>query len=323
MPNNHSRGPAVICLMGPTACGKTRLAVELVQQRPVEIISVDSAQVYRDMNIGSGKPDSATLKLAPHRLIDIRDPAEPYSAADFRQDALQQIREVISKGRTPLLVGGTMLYFKVLRDGLADLPVADPDIRRQIDRLAELQGWQAVHDRLAEVDPASAQRIHPNDPQRLQRALEVYMVTGRSMTQIHKTGRIEAAAGTGFPFSLYFLAIQPEDRSVLHSVIDKRFREMLFDGLVEEVETLFRREDLNPDLPSIRSVGYRQVWQYLAGDLSYDGMVEKGIIATRQLAKRQMTWLRSWSDLHVLTTELTGQKKSLDNALKFVDSVSI
>jgi len=309
--------------MGPTASGKTRLAVELVRQRPMEIISVDSAQVYRDMNIGSGKPDATTLSLAPHRLIDIRDPAEPYSAAEFRQDALKQIREVISKGRTPLLVGGTMLYFKVLRDGLADLPVADPLVRQQIDRMAEIQGWQAVHQRLAQVDPESAIRIHPNDPQRLQRALEIYLVSGQSMTELHKTGRIDAAGGDGFPFTLHFMAICPEDRSKLHTEIDNRFRRMLIDGLVQEVEMLFAREDLSPDLPSIRSVGYRQVWQYLAGDLNYDGMVEKGIIATRQLAKRQMTWLRSWNDLHILTTELTGQKKSLANALKFVDFVSI
>ncbi|MEQ8954330.1 MAG: tRNA (adenosine(37)-N6)-dimethylallyltransferase MiaA [Gammaproteobacteria bacterium] len=300
--------------MGPTASGKTAMAVEMVQRKPLQIISVDSAQVYRGMDIGTGKPDRETLRAAPHRLLDIRDPAEPYSASEFRDDALREIAAVVAAGDTPLLVGGTMLYFKALRDGLAALPQADPDTRGEIEELAAAQGWERVHAELARVDPESARRIHPNDPQRLQRALEVYLVSGQTMTEIHS--RKTQSGGTGLPWELHFFAIQPPDRGVLHERIGQRFGQMLDSGLVEEVRKLHRRDDLNPLLPSIKSVGYRQVWQYLEGQLSYDGMVEKSIIATRQLAKRQLTWLRSWEKLHNLNDPSAN---SIDKVLNYLD----
>jgi len=317
----ESRRPVVFCLMGPTASGKTALAVELVRRLPVEIVSVDSAQVYRGMDIGSGKPDRETLAIAPHRLLDIADPAEPYSAADFRHDATREVQQIISLGRIPLLVGGTMLYFKVLRDGLARLPAADPSIRAEIEKLAGYRGWAAVHARLAQVDPESAARIHPNDPQRLQRALEVYLATGQTMTALHAA---ESAAGPGsadaLPWDLRFLAIIPAQRQRLHEQIAQRYQSMLALGFVEEVEALFARGDLTPDLPAIKSVGYRQIWQYLSGEIDYDEMVERGIIATRQLAKRQLTWLRSWPEL----TDLGGpDDKSLSRLLNIVESATI
>lgn len=287
--------PLVLCLMGPTASGKTAVAVDLVQRLPLEIISVDSAQIYRDLNIGTGKPGAETLRLAPHRLIDILDAAEVYSAADFCRDAVAEIETVLSRGNTPLLVGGTMLYFKALRDGLAVLPRADQKIRQEIETMAVAQGWEAVHAQLQSIDPESAARIHPNDPQRLQRALEVYLVTGRTLTALHKQ---EKQTGSGrSPYNFHFMAIQPADRSVLHNRITDRFQLMLEAGLEQEVAAMYTREDLHSLLPSIKSVGYRQMWQYLAGELHYDEMVEKSIIATRQLAKRQLTWLRSWQDL--------------------------
>ncbi|MES2626911.1 MAG: tRNA (adenosine(37)-N6)-dimethylallyltransferase MiaA [Pseudomonadota bacterium] len=288
--------------MGPTACGKTRAAVEFVQQYPCEIISVDSAMVYKGLDIGSGKPDHATLAIAPHRLIDIRDPAEPYSAAEFRTDAIREINAVLAKGKIPLLVGGTMLYFKVLRDGLASMPAAVPAVRQRILDLAESEGWQAVHARLQQVDPEAALRIHPNDPQRLQRALEVYEITGKSLTELH--GEPTATQGEALPCELKFVAMLPADRSALHQVIAERFHTMLDQGLVDEVAGLRARGDLDKDLPAIRSVGYRQVWEYLDGATDYATMVEKGIAATRQLAKRQLTWLRSWPDLTALPCTL-------------------
>ena len=298
--------------MGPTASGKTAMALELVKRLPVQIISVDSAQVYRGMDIGTGKPDAATQKLAPHRLIDIKDPSEIYSASEFRHDALREISQVLAAGDIPLLVGGTMLYFKALRDGLADLPQADPDIRADIENLAREQGWEAVHARLGKVDPESAHRIHPNDPQRLQRALEVYLVTGRSMTELH---REDSPGSTELPYKLHFLAIQPLSREQLHEQIALRFRQMLEQGLLEEVRQLHRRGDLHPMLPSIKSVGYRQVWQHLEGQLSYDDMVEKSIIATRQLAKRQLTWLRGWENLLSLNDPSAN---SIDKVLNYL-----
>lgn len=287
--------PVVLCLMGPTASGKTAVAVDLVQRLPLEIISVDSAQIYRGLDIGTGKPTAETLRLAPHRLIDILDAAEVYSAADFCRDAVTEIEAVLSRGNTPLLVGGTMLYFKALRDGLAMLPRADMQVRLEIEEMALAQGWEAVHAQLQSIDPESAARIHPNDPQRLQRALEVYRVTGRTLTDLHKQGK---RLDTGLaPYEFHFMAIQPVARSVLHDRIAARFRQMLAAGLEQEVAGLYARKDLHPLLPSIKSVGYRQMWQYLDGELHYDEMVEKSIIATRQLAKRQLTWLRSWQDL--------------------------
>lgn len=308
----------VICLMGPTAAGKTALAVELVQRRPLEIVSVDSVQVYRGMDIGAGKPEPQLLSKAPHRLIDICDPAQPYSAADFRDDALREIREIHAVGKTPLLVGGAMLYFHVLRNGLATMPTADPAVRLKIERQAAQEGWEAIHRRLAEVDPEAAARIHPNDPQRLQRALEVYCVTGKPLSSFHferKSGQSRSTL-----CRLHSLAVHPVQRSVLHQRIDSRFRDMLTAGLVAEVESLYRRGDLHPGLPSMKAVGYRQVWQYLDGGIAYPEMVDKSIAATRQLAKRQLTWLRGWPELHRVTEDAG---KNLGEVLKFVDSLAI
>lgn len=310
-------GADVICLTGPTAAGKTALAVELAQRRPLEIISVDSAQIYRGMDIGTGKPDARTRTLAPHRLIDIRDPADPYSAANFREDALREISDIVGNGKTPLLVGGSMLYFQVLRKGLAAMPAADPGVRRQIEEQAAREGWEAIHRRLREVDPEAAARIHPNDPQRLQRALEVYLLSGEKISNFHDERKNQSSGSTSF--RLHFLALHPAERSVLHDRIESRFRQMLSDGLIAEVETLHRRDDLHPGLPSMKSVGYRQIWQYLDGETSYPEMVEKGVAATRQLAKRQLTWLRGWSETRNLTED---SERNLDEALKFVDSLA-
>jgi tRNA dimethylallyltransferase len=302
--------PPAICLVGPTACGKTRAAVELVQAGPFDIISVDSALVYRGLDIGSGKPDAVTLAQAPHRLIDIRDPREPYSAADFRRDAVAEMSKVVAAGKTPLLVGGTMLYFKALRDGLAVMPSATPEIRLQIEALAAREGWEAVHQRLAEVDPKAAARIHPNDPQRLQRALEVYEVGGRSLSDLHaeqSQGRSFGEQAPDLPCELIFIGMVPTDRAALHQLIAERFQQMLTAGLIDEVKALKARGDLAETLPSIRSVGYRQVWEFLDGLYDYDSMSEKAIAATRQLAKRQLTWMRSWSSLHQLASSLTNK----------------
>ncbi len=294
--------PPAICLMGPTACGKTRIAVELAQNGPFEIISVDSALVYKGLDIGSGKPDSATLARAPHRLINIRDPSQPYSAAEFRADAIREMNDIVARGKLPLLVGGTMLYFKVLRDGLAAMPSATPVIRQRILDLATAEGWTAVHARLQQVDPQAAARIHPNDPQRLQRALEVYEATGVPLSALHAARPLGQTAD--LPCELVFVAMLPAQRAQLHQKISDRFHAMLAAGLIEEVAALKQRSDLHADLPSIRSVGYRQVWEYLDGITDYDTMIGKGIAATRQLAKRQLTWLRSWPALHELTCSL-------------------
>lgn len=312
------RTPA-ICLLGPTASGKTALAIELVRRLPCEIINVDSAQIYRDMDIGTGKPDAATLALAPHRLLSFLDPAQVYSASLFREDALREMADIRARGRIPLLVGGTMLYFKALRDGLAAMPGADPQIREQITATALEQGWAAVHAQLQRVDPESAQRIHPNDPQRLQRALEIFLVSGKSMTQWHRESLV-APAGPVNHLGLHFLSIQPRSRDVLHDRIAKRFRLMLEQGLVAEVEALRGRGDLTLAMPSMRAVGYRQVWQYITGELAFDAMVEQGIIATRQLAKRQITWLRSWENLQDFDSE---NPETLELILKFVDRIAI
>jgi len=304
--------------MGPTASGKTSLAVDLVQQHPFQIVSVDSAQIYRQMDIGTGKPQKGVLDIAPHRLIDFIDPAVPYSASQFRVDAFREIDEILDVDDTPLLVGGTMLYFRVLRDGLANMPHADPEIRAEIEKLAQEQGWEAVHRQLAAVDPDSAARIHPNDPQRIQRALEVYRVSGKTMTSFHT--KMQAQQEALLPYNLHFFAIQPEDRGVLHDQIETRFRQMLNEGLVDEVQALRARGDLNHQLPSIKSVGYRQVWQYLDDEIDYDGMVERSIIATRQLAKRQLTWLRSWPSLQSLSN---SSAHSVQHVLKYMDTISI
>ncbi|WP_394205903.1 tRNA (adenosine(37)-N6)-dimethylallyltransferase MiaA [Shewanella waksmanii] len=286
--------PTIMTLMGPTASGKTALAIELVEQHDCEIISVDSALIYRQMDIGSAKPDAAELARAPHRLIDIRDPSESYSAADFRQDALTEIEDILSKGKTPLLVGGTMMYFKALLEGLSPLPAADDAIRAQIAAEAEDKGWQAMHDELAQFDAVAAARIHPNDPQRLSRAIEVYRISGKSLTELTQT-KSEA-----LPYNVAQFGISPKDRKQLHLSIEERFKLMLNQGFIEEVERLKSRGDLHLDLPSMRCVGYRQVWQYLDGDYDYNTMVEKAVVATRQLAKRQLTWLRGWPELNWL-----------------------
>lgn len=317
--------PPAIFLMGPTAAGKTDLALELARVLPCDLISVDSALVYRGMDIGTAKPERVVLDAFPHALIDIRDPAESYSAAEFRADALAAMAESAARGRIPLLVGGTMLYYKALLEGLADMPSADPAIRAELEARAAAEGWEALHRELAEVDPQSAARIHPNDPQRLTRALEVYRLSGLSMTE-HRlrqaAGNPDAGtSGAGqLPYTVAQLAIAPAQRQVLHDRIAQRFRVMLEQGFVEEVEALRRRSDLHAGLPSIRAVGYRQVWEYLDGELSRDDMVERGIIATRQLAKRQFTWLRGWENLHWLDSLACD---NLSRALKYLESVSI
>ena len=278
----------IISLMGPTASGKTAFAMELYDKYPIDIISVDSALIYRGMDIGSAKPTKQEQQEYPHKLIDICDPAESYSAANFRHDAIEEIEKSLSNGRTPLLVGGTMLYFKALIEGLSPLPAADSDIRQQIEEKANKLGWQAIHEELKKVDPVSAQRIHPNDPQRLNRALEVYLISGKSLSELTQE------SGEALPYDIMQLAIMPEDRAELHQRIEQRFLQMLDQGFEDEVKTLMLRSDLHTNLPSIRCVGYRQMWEYLNGDISYDEMVFKGICATRQLAKRQITWLRGW-----------------------------
>lgn len=317
--------PPAIFLMGPTAAGKTDLAIELTKVLPCELISVDSALVYRGMDIGTAKPSKALLNTYPHRLIDILDPSQSYSAADFRTDALHAMAEITARGKIPLLVGGTMLYFKALLEGLADMPAADAEIRAQIEAQAASQGWQALHDELASIDPVSAARIHPNDPQRLVRALEVFRVSGMSMTahreqQSAQSAQASASGLHQLPYTVANLAIAPTDRKVLHDRIAVRFRQMLDEGFVEEVVALRSRGDLHSNLPSIRAVGYRQVWDHLDGKLTRDEMQERGIIATRQLAKRQFTWLRSWQDLHWLDSLACD---NLPRALKYLGSVSI
>ena len=317
--------PPAIFLMGPTASGKTDLALALADALPCELISVDSALIYRGMDIGTAKPDKATLARYPHRLVDIRDPAESYSAAEFRSDALAAMAEITARGRIPLLVGGTMLYYKALLEGLADMPGADPAVRAELEAWAEDAGWETLHRELERVDPQSATRIHPNDPQRLIRALEVYRVSGLSMTQhrMRQTAQKSTpeAAGTGqLPYTVAQFAIAPEQRKVLHERIALRFRLMLEQGFIEEVEALRLRGDLHAGLPSIRAVGYRQVWEYLDGGLRREEMVERGVAATRQLAKRQFTWLRSWSGLHWLDS-LDGDNPM--RALKYLKAVSI
>jgi tRNA dimethylallyltransferase len=304
----------IICLMGPTASGKTDLALYLTEHFPVDIISVDSAMVYRGLNIGSAKPSDAELAKAPHRLIDVVDPAEAYSAARFRTEALQAIAEIIEAGRIPLLVGGTMLYFRALLLGLSELPASDEVTRKKLERQAQEIGWEKMHQRLAEVDAEAATRIHPNDPQRISRALEVYEMTGKAMSQLQNEQKAEP-----LPYEVLKLALIPSDRAVLHQRIEKRFSLMLEQGLIEEVITLRERGDLHQDLPAIRAVGYRQVWDYLESRVDYNEMVERGVIATRQLAKRQLTWLRSEKDLSIYDLSRYSLQHIRDDVLKTVE----
>lgn len=289
--------PPAVLLMGPTASGKTKLAIELTERGPFDIISVDSGMVYRDMDIGTAKPDAATLAHAPHKLIDIRDPAEAYSAAEFRADALREMQASTEAGRIPLLVGGTMLYYRVLLEGLAELPEADPELRAKLDDEAAEKGWPAMHARLAEVDPIAAARLKPNDSQRLQRALEVWELTGKPLSQWHA----EQGEPEPLPWAMTQIAVAPPDRSILHERIEQRFDLMLAQGLVAEVAALKARVDLHAALPSMRAVGYAQVWAHLEGEYDLAEARLRGIYATRQLAKRQYTWLRrfreaSWHD---------------------------
>jgi tRNA dimethylallyltransferase len=289
--------PLLLCVMGPTASGKTDLAEALAQGMDCELISVDSALVYRGLDIGSAKPDY------PHHLVDIRDPAQPYSAADFAADANRLVDEISARGKTPLLVGGTMLYFKAFLEGLADMPAADPQIRAQIEAEADALGWPQLHAELARVDPESAARIHPNHSQRLARALEVYRASGVPISQWQN------AEPDNLPrerFRIVQVAICPQERSILHQRIARRFEQMMAAGLLAEVETLFRRGDLHADLPSMRTVGYRQLWQHLAGECSEEEAVERAVAATRQLAKRQLTWLRKWPELEWIYTDQAG-----------------
>jgi len=290
--------PPAIFLMGPTASGKTALALELVKNHDCEIISVDSALVYKGMDIGTAKPDARMRAQAPHRLIDLIDPAEAYSAANFREDALREMADITAAGKVPLLVGGTMMYFKFLRDGAADLPKADEAIRQQLLEEGLEKGWPAMHERLAGIDPESAGRLKPMDSQRIQRALEVYLISGKTLTEYWAEQQTEP-----LPYHVVNLAVCPSERKRLHERIAERFRIMVSDGFIDEVKALRARGDLDKNMPSIRCVGYRQAWDYLDGEYDFDEMVERGIIATRQLAKRQITWLRSWPDLHWLDTD--------------------
>ena len=281
-----SRLPKAILLMGPTASGKTAVAMELARHFPVELVSVDSAQVFLDMDVGTAKPDAATLKSFPHHLIDLISPEEAYSAARFREDALTAMAEISARGKTPLLVGGTMLYFKTLLEGLADLPKACPKTRMDIDLQADAQGWPVVHAELAQVDPITAARLHPTDSQRIQRALEVFRLAGRPMSALFAESQQQSP-----PYDFLSLGLLPSDRSVLHARIAERFDAMLDAGLVDEVVELRAKYHLHLNLPSMRCVGYRQVWEALDGIIPRTEMRDRGIFATRQLAKRQITWL--------------------------------
>lgn len=287
----------IICIMGPTASGKTALAMGLQDHLPVDIISVDSALVYKDMDIGTAKPTSDELKQYPHQLIDMIDAAQSYSASDFCHDALKAIYESHANNRIPVLVGGTMMYFKSLIEGISPLPAADANVRSDIEREVAEKGWEVLHQELAEIDPVSAARIHKNDPQRLSRALEVYRLTGKSLTELTET------KGDSLKGNVLQFALTPKDRTILHKRIELRFNQMIAQGFEKEVVKLKERSDLHIDLPSIRCVGYRQMWQYLNGDYNHEEMIFRGVCATRQLAKRQLTWLRSWERAINLTME--------------------
>jgi tRNA dimethylallyltransferase len=303
--------PAIF-LMGPTASGKTGAAVALFQHLPIELISVDSALVYRNMNIGTAKPDAAILKQAPHHLIDIIDPTEAYSAAQFRVDALRLMADITARGKIPVLVGGTMLYFKALQGGLGDLPEANSEVRAKLDGEALEIGWPAMHEKLAQIDPETAVRLKPTDSQRIQRALEVHAISGKTMTQL-----FAEQSSVTLPYRLLKLALLPSDRSVLHQRIALRFDQMLADGFVDEVKALRNKyPTLHADLPSMRCVGYRQALQYLAGEIALPELRDNGIAATRQLAKRQLTWLRGMDD----TVELDCLDKALNkNLFKYIN----
>lgn len=304
--------------MGPTASGKTAVAVELAQRLPVELISVDSALVFRDMNIGTAKPDAATLARAPHHLIDIIDPTEAYSAATFRHDALRLMHDITQRGRIPLLVGGTMLYFKALREGLSDLPQSDPEIRATLDAEIAQHGIHHLHKQLAAVDAQTAARLKSGDTQRIQRALEIYRLTGTPMSEL-----IAHPKNTDIPYRIIPVALVPSDRSVLHDRIATRFADMLKQGLLDELRMLQQKYALHPNMTSMRCVGYRQAWQYLAGEIDETELLDKGLAATRQLAKRQLTWLRSMPDnIEFNSLDADVLQRVLDTCAECFDSVA-
>ena len=311
-PGAEADSPLAIFIMGPTATGKTDLALSIYDALPSELISVDSALVYCGMDIGTAKPDAETLRRYPHQLIDIIEPDEVYSAGQFRDDALRLMQQSTAADQTPVLVGGTMLYFNTLQKGIANMPEVDAAVKQAIELEAKTGGLQALHDRLKKVDPVSAERIHQNDPQRIKRALEIYDFTGKTLTHFWQ----EQSRNQGnfkFPYRRIKIALVPEDRVELRKRITQRFDLMLQQGFIEEVEGLFKRENLHAEMPSIRAVGYRQVWAYLAGDYGYDEMREKAIIATAQLAKRQMTWLRKESDCNFIEPIRLNTQKVLKN----------
>lgn len=305
----------VIYLLGPTASGKTDLACELCRVRSCEIINVDSAQIYRGLDVGAAKPDAVLLKEIPHRLIDIRDPSEPYSAADFCADARREIKAIHELGKTPVLAGGTMLYFRALTEGLANLPAADSAIRSELEAEALVLGWPHVHARLAAVDPECAAEIHPNHSQRISRALEVYLATGVTMTTWRARQKEEGGGGIRADYNVIQVGLFPRDRDWLHRRIEARFDAMLELGLIEEVRLLYERGDLDPSLPALRAVGYRQVWQLLEGNLSAEAMRNAAVAATRQLARRQLTWMRGWSDLIQIDAPMGDSEQEMSQEL--------
>lgn len=314
VPHDSPAHPPVVCLLGPTASGKTAAALALAADAPVEVISLDSALVYREMDIGTAKPTREELAVAPHHLIDIIDPADSYSAAQFVADAERLIGEIRARGHVPLIVGGTMLYYKALTQGLNDLPQADAALRAELDQLAAERGWPALHAMLAEVDPVTAARLAPNDAQRIQRALEIHRLSGQPMSAL-LARQAEGRTFAGAADQRYrVIALEPSDRLALHGRIARRYDAMLAQGFIEEVERLRARRDLHPGLPSIRCVGYRQVWEYLDGEADFATMRERGIAATRQLCKRQLTWLRSTPERLVvdcLATDYVDQVRRL------------
>jgi len=306
-----TKQPAAVFIMGPTASGKTDLAIELVKHYPFEIISVDSALVYKDMTIGTAKPGKEELAIAPHHLIDFLDPAQSYSTAAFREDALRLMADIHSRNKIPLLVGGTMLYHRSLLYGLSELPKSDQAVRDKLEAETKQYGNATMHEKLALIDPQAAKKIHPNDPQRVQRALEVYQISGKTMTQLQQENQAEA-----LPWETYKIIIAPESRDLLRQRIALRFKQMIEQGFIEEVQQLYKRDDLDLSVASMRAVGYRQVWEYLQGKMTKEQMIERSITVTRQFAKRQMTWLRREEDALWIATEADNIFQQASNYLK-------
>lgn len=316
--STDSQKPLLIMLMGPTASGKTDVAMALSKVLPVDIISVDSTLVYKGLNIGSAKPSREELEQFPHRLIDICDPAEPYSVANFCHDAEREINSIVNAKRIPILVGGSMMYFKSLLDGLADMPATDLAIRQVIASEAERDGWPALHAQLKAVDPDYAAQLHPNHSQRISRALEVYRSSGKTMTQYRLQQQELSRPKFLDKFNIVCLGLLPDDRALLHERIYKRFGLMIDNGFIDEVAGLRQRKDLHLDLPSMRAVGYRQIWQYLDNEYDYNTMIEKGVASTRQLAKRQLTWLRDWPDLIRLSVDKNHSESLMQKKVELI-----